>query len=161
MTHKSYKSNKEPFTFDFAGQPVPPFTARGGLGGMVLELGELAKLRDMQADTPEGMAAISTIFEMLLGPVEYKRFRAYVAAEGIDQDVLLELLNDLFVAVVGHPLGPPPDSPSGPLVAPRTYKVISASDGTVRELPLTPEMEAELTAATIAAMEADLIPGES
>jgi hypothetical protein len=155
MGHKSYKSKRQPFTFDFDGQPVPPFTARGGLGGMVLELGELAKLRDLDAESPEGMAAIATIFEMLLGPAEYERFRAYVRTEGIDQDVLLELVQDMFTEVVGHPLAPPPDSSLGPSTPPRTYKVISASDGTVTELVLTPEKEAEL----LAAMEKDLTPG--
>lgn len=157
MGHKSYKSKREAFTFDFDGEPSPPFTARGGLGAMVLELGELAKLRELQADTPEGMAAIATVFKMLLGEVEYERFRTHVATAGIDQDVLLELLNDLFVEVVGHPLAQPPDSSPGPSTAPRTYKVISPSDGTVTEIELTPEKEAEL----IAAMERDLTPGSS
>jgi len=157
MTHKSYKSKRQPFTFDFDGEPTPPFQARGGLGSMVLELGELAKLRELQADTPEGMAAISELFKMLLGPDEYERFRSYVASAGLDQDVILELISDLFTEVVGHPLGQPPDSSAGPTTAPRTYKVISASDGTVTEVPLTPEREAEL----IAAMERDLTPGTS
>jgi hypothetical protein len=157
MSHKSYKTKKEAFTFDFEGEPTPPFMARGGLGGLVLELGELAKLRELEADTPEGMAAIATIFEMLLGEEEYARFRAYVAKNGVDQDVLLELLQDMFTEVVGHPLVPPPDSSPGPTTALRTYKVISPSDGTVTEVPLTPEKEAEL----IAAMERDLTPGSS
>lgn len=155
MAHKSYKPKREPFTFDFDGEPDPPFRARGGLGSMVLELGELAKLRDLEADSAEGMAAIAQIFQMLLGPDEYERFRSYVATAALDQDTLLELLNDLFIEVVGHPLGEVSDSSPGPTTAPRTYKVISSSDGTVTEVPLTPEREAEL----IAAMERDLTPG--
>lgn len=158
MGHKSYKRKRVPVTFDFEGEPDPPFTARGGLGSLVLELGELAQLRDLEADTPEGMAAIGTFFKMLLGPVEYERFRAFVADNGVEPEVLLELLGDLFTEVVGHPFAPPPDSSPGPTSAPRTYKVISPSAGTVTEVPLTPEKEAEL----IAAMEQDLgIPGSS
>jgi hypothetical protein len=155
MSHKSYKTKRDKFTFDFDGQPSPPFTARGGLGGLVLELGDLAKLRDLDAETPEGMAAIGSLFEMLLGPEEYQRFRAHVRTAGIDQDVLMELIQDLFTEVVGHPLAPPPPSSDGPSTPPRTYKVISPSDGTITELVLTPEKEAEL----IAAMEKDLTPG--
>ena len=154
--HKSYRAKREPFTFDFGGEPTPPFTARGGLGGMVLELGELAKLRDLDAESPEGMAAIATVFEMLLGPQEYARFREYVRTEGIDQDVLLELVQDLFVEVVGHPLAQPTDSSPGPTTSRPTYRVISPSGG-VQELELTPEKEAEL----IAAMEREMTPGES
>jgi len=157
MSHKSYRSKREAFTFDFDGQPTPPFTARGGLGAMVLELGELAKLRDLQADSPEGMAAIATVFQMLLGESEYARFREHVVSSGIDQDVLLELLQDLFAEVVGHPLVPPPDSSAGLSTAPLTYRVISPSDGTVTEMVLTPQREAEL----IAAMEKGMDPGSS
>ena len=154
MSHKSYQSKRETFTFDL-GDGSPTFTARGGFGSMVLELGELAKLRDLQADSPEGIAAIAVIFKMLLGDTEYEAFRTYVSDHGVDQDVLLALVQDMFVAVVGHPLGQPPASSPGPPTAPRTYKVISPSDGTVTEGELTPEKEAEL----IAAMEKDLIPG--
>ncbi len=124
---------------------------------MVLELGELAKLRDLQVDSPEGIAAVATIFELLLGGSEYARFRAYVHAEGVDPEVLLDLVQDMFTAVVAHPLVPLPPLSSGPLTTPRTYKVISPSDGTVTEVELTAEKEAEL----IAAMEKDLIPGAS
>ena len=157
MSHKSYKTKREPFTFDFDGEPKPPFTARGGLGSMVLELGELAKYRDLQADSPEGLAAIAELFKLLLGENEFERFRAYVRENGIDQEDLLQLIQDMFTEVVGHPLVPLPDSSPGPSNAPRTYKVISPLDGTVTEVPLTPEKEAEL----IAAMEKDLDPGSS
>lgn len=156
MTHKSYRSKaKEPFTFDIGGGPK--FTARGGLGSVLLELGELANLRELEADTPEGMAAIATLFETLLGPAEYGRFRAWIADNAVDEDVMLELLRDMFTEVVGHPLAPPTASSPGPTTAPRTYRVISPLDGTVTEMPLTPQREAEL----IAAMERDLTPGGS
>jgi hypothetical protein len=160
MSHKSYHAKKrEAFTFDIDGAPVPPFTARGGLGSMVLELGELANLANLEAASPEGMAAIAHVFQMLLGPAEYERFRTYIADNEVDPETLLEVLQDMFVAVVAHPLAPPSDSSPGPTTTPRTYRVISPSDGTVTEMPLTPEREAAL----LAAMEADLqeIPGSS
>jgi hypothetical protein len=155
--HKSYKrkDKREPFTFDFDGEPTPPFTARGGFGAMILELGELAKLRELEVDSAEGMAAIAQIFELLLGETEYERFRKFIRENGIDADLLVELVQDMFTEVVGHPLAPPSESSAGPTTPPRTYKVISLSDGSVTEQPLTPEREAEL----IAAMEKDLIPG--
>jgi hypothetical protein len=157
MGHKSYKTKKkaEPFTFDFDGGPT--FTARGGMGSVLLELGELAKLADLQADSPEGMAAVATVFEMLLGESEYGRFRKFVAEASLEPDDLVGLLQDMFTEVVGHPLAQPPVSSPGPTTVPRTYKVISPSDGTVTEVPLTPEKEAEL----IAAMEKGLTPGSN
>ena len=156
MGHKSYTpKTREPFTFDIGGEPVPPFTARGGLGAAVLELGELAKLKDLDAETPEGMSAIAQIFAMLLGESEYARFREFVADHNVDPDTMLDILQDLFTEVVGHPLSPPSDSSTGATSTPRTLKVISSLDNSVREIPLTPEREAEL----IAEMEQDLIPG--
>ena len=157
MSHKSYASRKrEPFTFDVDGEPAgQPFKTRGGIGSMVLELGELARLKDLDAESPEGMSAIAQIFSMLLGAEEYERFRTFVAEHDVDADVLLEILQDMFTSVVGHPLSPPSDSSSGPTNTPRTLKVISSSDNSVREIPLTPEREAEL----IAEMERDLTPG--
>lgn len=157
MGHKSYSSRRrrEPFTFDFDGEPVPPFTARGGLGAAVLELGELANVKDLKADSPEGMSAIGKLFKMLLGDSEYERFRGFVAEHNVDPDDILEVLQDMFTEVVGHPLSPPSDSSTGPTNTPRTLKVISSLDNSVREIPLTPEREAEL----IAEMEQDLTPG--
>ena len=157
MAHKSYKAKQaDPFTFDIDGQPTPPFRSRGGIGSIMLELGELAHLRNLDAESPEALAAIAKVFSMLLGPTEYERFREHVAANSVDVDTLLEILADMFAGVVGSPLPQPPDSSPGPTKTARTYKVISPSDGTVTEIPLTPEREAEL----IAAMEADLHPTE-
>ena len=153
MSHKSYvSSRKGPFTFDIDGEPTPPFKSRGGIGSVLLEMAELANLANVEVDSPEGMAAIAQIFTMLLGPAEYERFREFVATHDVEAETLLAILQDMFVAVVGHPLVPPSDSSTGPTSTPRTYKVISPSDGTVTELPLTPEREAAL----IAAMEQDL-----
>lgn len=147
MSHKSYRSKKrDPFTFDIDGEPTPGFTARGGLGSVVLELAGLAPLANLEADSVEGMAAIGQVFEMLLGPTEYVRFREFVATHDVQPDTLLEIMQDMFVAVVGHPLAQPPDSALGPMNTPRTLRVISPSDGTVTEVPLTPEREAELLA---------------
>lgn len=164
MSHKSYKtSRKEPFTFDIDGEPATPFRSRGGLGSLVLELGELGKLADVDVESPEGMSAIGQVFEMLLGPDEYRRFREFVATHDVDPEVLLAILQDMFVAVMGHPLAQPEASSPGPTTTPRTYKVISPSDGSepgsVTEVPLTPEKEAEL----LAAMEQNLLetPGSN
>lgn len=154
MGHTSYTSKRrDPVTFDIDGGPT--FTARGGLGSVVLELGELAKLKDLEADTPEGMSAIAKFFEMLLGPDEYARFRAHVAESDIDPETILDVLSDLFTQVVGHPKQPPSDSSPGPTNAPPTLRVISSSDNSIREEYLTPEREAEL----IAQMENELAPG--
>jgi hypothetical protein len=153
MAHKSYSSGRrEPFTFDFDGQPVPPFKSRGGLGSIVLELSELAALRDLEAVSPEGMAAIVKVFQMLLGPTEYERFRTFVAENDVDPEVMVDVLGDMFVAVVGHPLAPS-ESSTGPSETPHMLRVISSSG--VQDVPLTPEREAEL----IAEMEAGLSPG--
>jgi len=152
MAHKSYRSKRtERFTFDVDGEE---FKARGGIGSIMFELGELWALKDLDADSPEALAAVAHLFEMLLGPTEYGRFREFVTENDVDVDTLLAIMSDMFAGVVGSPLPTSPASSPGPTTTPRTYKVISPSDGTVTEVPLTPELESEL----LAAMERDLAP---
>jgi hypothetical protein len=148
MAHKSYTSKKrDPFTFDIDGEMFRP---AGGL--QLLELGELANVSELKADSAEGIKAINVFFQNLLGEAEYTRFRGYVAEHHTDPDVLLEILGDMFEGLVGHPTQRPSDSSDGPSSTGHTLRVISRSDGApdgkIIEMPLTPEREAELLAET-------------
>jgi len=148
MSHKSYTSRKrDPFTFDIDGEQ---FTPAGGL--QLLELGELANVEDLKADSAEGIKAINKFFQTLLGEAEYDRFRTYVAEQHTDPDVLLDILGDMFEELVGHPTQRPSESSDGPSSTGPTLRVISRSDGDpdgkIIDMPLTPERQAELLAET-------------
>jgi hypothetical protein len=113
----------------------------------MIDLTELARHSDLDAATPEGIAAIGGFFKDVLGE-DYDRFRAHCRQHRTDPDTLMEIISDLVESMTqGFPTQPPSRSPAGPTSTGRTSRVISLSARTVTELPdLSEEQEAALLA---------------
>jgi hypothetical protein len=131
------------------GQPVEfdldrvHFVASGGMS--MLELFEIARLADVDADSPEGMGALADFFRTMLGD-DYGRFREHCRVHATDGDTLVQIMQDVMEAATDRPTVPPSDSASGQTSTGPTLRVRSP-DGTWREETLSPERAAELRAA--------------
>jgi hypothetical protein len=98
-----------------------------------LELSEIAKLQGMPADSPEAMAFMASFFEMVLGRDQYHGFRRKVADFGTGVDVLVDIVQGVFLDMVNRdgtdrPTGPRSGSSDGP----RTTGPGSAGDSSSR-----------------------------
>lgn len=133
---RRYTSSGKPAEFELDGVEwtVP--------GVNLLDLLELAGVADLDADSPEGLAAIADLFRNIMGE-QYGAFKAHCRNHNTKADTLLDILTGLIEDASDRPTKRPSDSADGPPTTGRTWKVIS-SDGTVTEVPLTPEKEAEL-----------------
>lgn len=144
---KSYTSKpRAASAFDLDGVE---FATSGAVA--LLDLVEVAKMADSDGASPEGIAALGEFFESALGKDEYKRFRKHCREHGTDPDTLILIMQDLVEAVGENPTQRPSSLPAGPPATGLTSRVVSRSQGTVVEMPLTPEREAELRAAVTSA----------
>lgn len=110
-----------------------------------LDFTELGRFSGADITSPEGTAAIGEFFRNLLGE-DYERFRTHIRQHHTDEETLIQVLRDIVEDVSGHPSQRPSVSPTGPTKTGRTLRVVSLSEGTVVEEPLTEEREAELLA---------------
>lgn len=140
---RSYTSKRQaPRSFELDGVQ---FAASGGVS--LLDLVEVARMADADAASPEGVAALGDFFEAALGRDGYRRFRSHCREHGTDPETLLAIMEDLVEDVGGRPTQRPSPSADGLPAAGTTSRVVSFSRGTVTEMPLTAEREAELRAA--------------
>lgn len=144
MARRSYTSKSVDASFDLDGVEFTPAYFS------MLDLAELAQFADMDIDTPAGMARVQEFFAAILGG-DYERFRAHCKAHRTDADTLMAIIQDTFVEILGFPTERPSDSSDGTPGTEPTLRVISPSEGTVVQLPLTPQRAAELRAAVEAA----------
>ena len=117
------------------------FDAVGGVP--LLEMSEMAKVSEEDADSAAGAAAVATFYESLLGKEEYARFRKHCRDHATDSDTLVEIMQDLVQEKSGNfpTESPSPSAPGGEPTSP-TYRVLSSSG--VSEEPMSPELEAQL-----------------
>jgi hypothetical protein len=101
----------------------------------VLDFSELASWSDLDASSPEGLAALKHFFTMLLGPVEFRRFRQHCAAHRTDDDTIVQIMGDLAEDFLGRPTSAPQPSPSTPSAtgsgstAPGSHVVVNLGSG--------------------------------
>jgi hypothetical protein len=100
----------------------------------VLDITELARMANVDADSPEGIAALGDFFETALGRAQYRQFRDHCRRNRTPDDVLLDVMAGLVEDLTGRPTQPPSPSPAGPEPIGATSRVVSLSDGTVRPM---------------------------
>lgn len=111
MTRRSYSSNGGPilpFDFDIDGVD---FTTSGAVA--TLDVSELAKLADVDVESVQGVAAISSIFQSALAPPDYARFKAHTRAHNTRPDVLFEIMRDMMEHFGQGNSAPPSRSSTG------------------------------------------------
>jgi len=130
------------------------FTVPGNM--FLLDLVELAKMADLEVTDPRAISAVSALFRDILGE-DYDRFHAHCKAHNTDNGTLIEIIQDMVqesIGGTGFPTVQPSDSVPGMTNTGHTYTVVSPSEGTVVQFPLTPDRETELrTAVAKAEME--------
>jgi len=103
------KNRRPPFEFELDGVP---FICPGGIS--MLDMCEMARLADLDADSVEGAAAIADMFKGALGKVDYERFRAHTRSHHTDTDTVLEILKDMVEHVTAGPTTRSTSSVGGP-----------------------------------------------
>lgn len=118
---RSYTSKPtKPIDFELDGIT---FTATGGVA--MLEMLELAKYSDLEADSPEGAAALREFFVSVLGD-EYDRFRRHTAKYKTDPNTLVTIVGDLIEEFSAVPFESPSASPDGPPTTGPSLRVVSS-----------------------------------
>lgn len=130
-------SDVEPFELD--GET---FTPAGEFG--ILDLSEFAGWADLDADSPQGLAAIRRFLLMVLGEGEYQRFYRHTKRHRTDSDTLLAIVTDIVDQVFGRPTEAPSSLPVSPSATGRgstgagSHRVVSLQARTVRIEPDLP-----------------------
>ncbi len=140
MARRQYTSKPaavEPFVVD--GVEFTPGTVN------LLDITELGRHADLEANSLKGMVAIGEFFASLLGD-DYDRFREHCRTHRTDPETLLQVISDIVEDVAGgFPTQRPSASPPGPTRTGRGLRVVSLSEGSVTEVPvLTNEQIADL-----------------
>lgn len=102
----------------------------------VLDVTDLARMSHVDADSPQGAAALGEFFETVLGLGAYRQFKAHCRQQKTPDEVLLEIMGGLVEDLTGRPTQPPSPSPAGREPTLEQSRVVSP-DGTVR--PMTSE----------------------
>lgn len=120
---KSYTSKPKlaPYEFDLDGVH---FVASGGVA--LLDLSELARLADVDVESPAGAAAVAQVFESFMGDA-YAQFKAHCRRHQTDPDTLMAILQDVVEYVTRFPTERPLTRSPGPQPTPGTSPAGSPS----------------------------------
>ncbi len=138
---RSYESAKRahagtPLTFTLDGVE---FACKTDIS--VLDFSELASYADLDADSPQGIAALQGFFTIMLGDTEFRRFKLHCARHRTDDDTIVTIMGDLADEFLGRPTVAPSTSPSSPSAtgsgspAPGSHTVVNLGRAQVRQVP--------------------------
>lgn len=150
---RSYKAarreaTKEPVKFevgyedDDGNEKMETFTCTGEVSSLVLS--EMAYNADVDIATPEGAAVLRQFFAGAFGDQnEYRRFFRFVMTQGLDDDMLMEIMQGIAEDFAGRPTKRLSDSPGTPSTTGQDSRVVSLPGGfRTQAQPLAPELEA-------------------
>jgi len=131
----SYTNPLEGVTFRLDGES---FECKGEVS--ILDLSELAVMASQDAESPQAVGAMSAYMQVVLGPVEYLRFRGHTRMQHTDAGTILAIMNmingkiqSLVEDLTGRPTEPPESSSDGlGETEGRISKVISLQRGDVQ-----------------------------
>jgi hypothetical protein len=105
----------------------------------LLDLCELMRLnkRNVKTVDPTGIAALADFFRGALGDEEYERFREFTRANCTDPDLLNDIMEGIVEDLTEVPTSRPSHSVGGPSSSGLTSRVVSLSQGTVSESPMS------------------------
>jgi len=156
MPRRSYTSTPAPSPDPFELDGVE-FVPAGHL--TMLDLSRISEFAELEVPEPgkklsaqetarysQVVATLHVVFRAALGNSEYSRFAEHVGQHGTDPGTLFAIFEGMAEDVGENPTGRSSPSSDGSTATAAMHTVISSS-GTVTQLPLTPEREAELRAA--------------
>lgn len=105
----------------------------------LLDLCELMNLtkRNVKTVDPAAIAALADFFRGALGADEYERFREFVRVNCVDPDVLNDVMEGIVEDLTEVPTSRPSHSVPGPSNSGPTSKVVSLSQRSVQESPMS------------------------
>ncbi len=117
------------------------FTCVGEVSSLVLS--EMAYNADVDVTTTEGAALLRQFFAAALGDAEqYKRLFRLVLTEGLDDDILMDIMAGLVEDFTGRPTKRPSALPATPSTSGPGSKVVSLPGGFRTEAqPVSPDLE--------------------
>jgi hypothetical protein len=126
----------------------------------VIDLSELAMMSGMDAESPEALGVIAAFMQVVLGPIEYMRFKSHTRIHHTDigtHVAIMTMISDrikvLVEGLTGRPTMPQSSSSDGPAGRDeRISRVISLARGDVTVVgegdPLPPSVPADVAART-------------
>jgi hypothetical protein len=110
----------------------------------VIDVSELAMAAGVDAESPEAVGVIAAFMQVVLGPIEYIRFRSHTRIHHTDLATHMAIMTMISGRVqglvegwTGRPTIPPPDSSDGPAAKEdRISRVISLQRAGVAEVDL-------------------------
>lgn len=134
---RSYQSAKRTHSGQALTFTLDGVTFRCSTEVSVLDFSEIASYADLDASSPQGLAALRGFFSIMLGESEYQRFRRHCAAHHTDDDTIVAIMGDLADDFLGRPTEAPSSSASTPSVtgsgstAPGSHMVVNLGSGKV------------------------------